>query len=119
MAKQTAKQTAKDNETDPAPACDRDALTDDERAESSRLLEQLGAAVAEPRELDDGYAFRIDEARLPFAGVARWADLERRCCPFFRIAIEIEPAGALWLRLTGGKEVKPFLAAELAAMRTR
>jgi len=39
---------------------------------------------------------------------------ERLCCPFFGLAVEIEPEGGpLWLRLTGRDGVKPFIKAEI------
>jgi hypothetical protein len=44
----------------------------------------------------------------------RWIDLERRCCPFLRFVVEIEPDhGPTWLRLTGGPGVKDFPRAEV------
>jgi hypothetical protein len=41
--------------------------------------------------------------------------LERRCCPFLRIGIAMEPEEeTIRLGLRGGEDVKRFLEAELA-----
>src|SRR5262245_15337127 len=95
----------------PAPriACNPSALTRDERVESQKLQGQLLAAVTHTDELPDGYALRLDEAKLPLASLSRWVDLERRCCPFFHFAIELVPNTPPQLRLTGGDGVKDFL----------
>lgn len=96
----------------PALACDMRAMTKDQRAEHARLARELFAAVQERRELPNGYAFRLAAER--WLDTARWADLERRCCPFF--AFELSAAadgGALWLRVTGAPGVKAFMKEEL------
>ena len=93
-------------------ACDMRAMTKEQRTEHAQLARELFAAVKEQRELKDGYAFRLPAER--WLDTARWADLERRCCPFF--AFELTSArdgGALWLRVTGKPGVKAFMRAEL------
>jgi hypothetical protein len=96
----------------PGFACDMRALTTAQRAEHAQLARDLVAAVKARRELPNGYAFRFAADRwLP---TARWAELERRCCPFF--AFELASAadgGAVWLRITGRPGVKGFLKSEL------
>ena len=95
-------------------ACNLNGLTTAERTEAHQLLEQLGGAIVRVDERPRGYAFRIEEKRLSIASLARWVDLERRCCPFFHFAIEIVPdGGGTWLELTGADGVKDFIAAEL------
>jgi hypothetical protein len=43
-----------------------------------------------------------------------WVALERRCCPFFGFAIEVEPdGGPIWLSLTGDEGVKDFIRLEI------
>jgi hypothetical protein len=97
-----------------APACNLGALSAAEREESQRLRQSLGAAVTGMEELPDGFAFGLDAKKLPPASLFRWVDLERRCCPFFRFAIEIAPdTASTSLRLTGGAEVKDFIRSEL------
>jgi hypothetical protein len=98
------------------PACKLDALTAAERKESLELRKALLAAVSESKELPDGFAVRIDTARLPFAALSRWVDLERRCCPFFHFQVDVAPDhGPLWLRLTGAEGVKELIQRSLAS----
>ena len=91
--------------------CMLDALTRAERARSAALLGELRAAMIERAEIADGWAFRLrDGASLP--GVAEWIALERRCCHFFRFALEVDgESGPVWLRLTGDG-VKELLAGQ-------
>jgi hypothetical protein len=100
--------------TAPKLACNLRGLSSVERVESQQLLRTLGTAVAGIEELPNGYALRLDPAKLPPTGLFRWVDLERRCCPFFHFAIEISPGSdAVSLRLTGGAEVKEFIRSKL------
>ncbi len=93
-------------------ACDMTALTPDERDRRQTLAAQLHAATQEMRERRDGYAFRYPAALLLTA--AGFVALERRCCPFFRFALDVESDnGPLWLAITGQEDVKAFIAAEL------
>jgi hypothetical protein len=114
--------SSKENETpaepaEPPVACNPSGLTTAERAESKLLLEQLGGAIAQLDELPTGFSFRLDEARLPFASLSRWVDLERRCCPFFHFEIAVLPDnGGTFLRLTGGAAVKEMIRAELGSL---
>lgn len=93
-------------------ACDMRALTKEQRTEHAGLARELVASVRERHELPNGYAFRFAADRwLP---TARWAELERRCCPFF--AFELSSAadgGDVWLKITGKPGAKPFLESEL------
>ena len=93
-------------------SCDMRAMTKEQRAEHAQLAHAVFAAVNERRELPNGYAFRFAAER--WLDAARWADLERRCCPFF--AFELAAAadgGAMWLRVTGKQGAKEFMKAEL------
>ncbi len=86
-------------------ACTLAALTADERARRQALTDQLAAAREEVRDEEDGYTFRYQAALLPVA--AAFVALERRCCPFFRFTLTLDPAdGPLWLRITGGEGAK-------------
>ena len=92
-------------------ACRLDAFDAGERARHDELVLVLQKSVREVRELPDGYAFRLPgDARL-LAEIGEWVALERRCCPFLDFDLrwsrsETDP----WLRLTGAKGVKGFLA---------
>ena len=97
-------------ETAPPIACNLKALT----AEQRRQLDQLGGAaitaIAESRELKDGYAFRIDPAKASIVDVARWLDIWRRCCPFYEFQIDFHAADAsIWLAVKGRPGVKEYI----------
>ena len=84
-----------------------------ERQHHKELGDKLNAARVEVRELADGYAFRLASGAISLLELADWADAERRCCPFFAIAIETERGnGPTWLRITGRVGVKQFIRAE-------
>jgi len=92
-------------------ACNLDAMTPVQRAEHAQLANELFAAALEKRELPAGYALRLPGAS--WSDAARWAALERRCCPFF--AFELSAAangGPLWLRITGGPGAREFMREE-------
>ncbi|HVP28491.1 MAG TPA: hypothetical protein VMW35_04940 [Myxococcota bacterium] len=95
----------------PAIACDLDALGIEGRARRASLAAALGAATEEVRELPDGYAMRLDGSDARAREALDWLLLERACCPFLRLEIDLEPAaGPLWLRFRGAPAVKEFLA---------
>jgi len=98
---------------EPRPiACNLNAMTASERTRHDELAHALWKSVLERHELANGYAFRVPAAQL--VPTAEWVALERKCCPFFAFAItQAEDEGAVWLRITGGKGVKEFIAAEL------
>lgn len=96
--------------TDPPIACNLKALTLEQR----KQLEQRGgsviAAITSSRELNDGYAFRVDPERASLMDVARWLDLWRRCCPFYEFQIDFHAADAtVWLTVKGRPGVKQFI----------
>jgi hypothetical protein len=89
-------------------SCDLQAMTGAERVQHAALGAELFAAVEERKELANGYALRLPAGR--WLDTARWAELERKCCPFF--AFELDAAaghGPLWLKITGGPGVKAFM----------
>ena len=95
----------------PFLSCTLSALTDKDRRHHGELLGRLRTAITERRELADGYAFNLG-AKFPLADLAEWISLERRCCPFFGFTVEANPGqDDLWLRLTGGGDVKAFIRA--------
>ncbi len=84
---------------------------------AARLIE-LGAVLrgraAEVAPLADGYAFRYAADDAPLAELARLIDLERRCCPFLRFQLTVEPGGGpVSLALTGPNGTREMLEAEL------
>jgi hypothetical protein len=103
-------------------ACDLTALTPDEREHHIAHSAELFGAVPEGRELTDGFALRAPDGPDTLATLVNVADfiaLDRRCCPFFRFAVVVEPyGGPIWLHITGEPGIKPVLAAELGGLLT-
>jgi hypothetical protein len=102
-----------DHTTAAAPwACDMAALTVAERVQRQTLADQLAAVTEEVHEVAGGYAFRYQAALLPV--IAAFVALERRCCPFLRFTLDVEPAdGPLWLSITGPEGVTDLIPAAL------
>src|SRR5215469_10816582 len=107
--------------TDPPIACNLKALTPQQRKQLQQIGEHVISAMTASRDLNDGYAFRIDPAKASLMDVTRWLDLWRRCCPFYEFRIDFHAADAtIWLSVEGRLGVKeyipidsPLLAAKL------
>jgi hypothetical protein len=97
-------------------ACNRKALTHDAWQRHDDLTRTLFSAVAERRELDDGYAFRLDSSKVSVAGLGEWIANEHRCCPFLRFRMDVNETGGVWLTLSGGHGVKAFIEAALRSL---
>ncbi len=94
-------------------ACDLTAMTPEQRARHHALALLLRPAVVEFEELADGYAARFPMEAATVLLLAEFVTLERRCCPVFTLAVEVErEGGPLRLRITGRDGVKPFIRAE-------
>jgi len=97
-------------------ACNWSALTAEQQERQRALYRQLRADVGEVLELKDGYAFRHSPDRKVLLALAEFVANERLCCPFFEFAVTVERAGGpVWLRMTGGREGKRVLEAEMGA----
>ena len=95
-------------------ACNPTALDAEQRERKRLLQQQLRADVWEIRELPDGYAFRHSSESSMCLVVAEFIALERLCCPFLDFGFDVErDGGPLWFRMTGGKEAKRVLQANL------
>jgi hypothetical protein len=91
-------------------ACNLQAFHTEEHQRYTALTKRLRSAVADERELDDGYAFRIAVERLPPMEITEWIGLEQRCCPFFEFELRFEAdGGPVWLHLMGRPGVKEFI----------
>jgi hypothetical protein len=76
---------------------------------------EVVSAVAETRELADGYALRFPGEAEWLATLAEFIRFERACCPFLRFELHAEQQdGPLWLRLRGPAGTKAFVAELLA-----
>jgi hypothetical protein len=92
------------------------SLTDSELQQRRRdVVQRVRTAVAEIRELEDGFAYRfsLDSDRL--LELARLIELERRCCPFLRFRVMVEPGdSSACLEMSGPEGTKEFLDATFA-----
>jgi hypothetical protein len=94
--------------------CNVSALSPAERARHNENTARLKSVRLETRELQNGLRFRIAAEQMDLSTLGDWVALERRCCPFFHFAIEVEPDdGAVWLSLTGDEGVKDFIRLEI------
>jgi hypothetical protein len=97
-------------------ACDPSAIADTDRELWVDVAKRVYAAVQEVSELPDGYAFRLPAESALITTLAQHVDFERRCCPFVRFSIEVEPEhGPMWLRVTGGEAARAFFRSVLAS----
>jgi len=84
------------------------------RERESTTLATLRAHVRHVEARPDGYALDLatsDEAIIAATALIR---LERRCCPFLKFALTVEPGnGLVQLALTGAPGTREFLAAWL------
>ena len=107
-------QTATVGSTEPLRGCNLNAFSVDERFQHRTLTEELRLAIAEKRELDDGFAFRISSSRFPPSRIVEWITLEQRCCPFLAFELRFEAdQGPVWLHLGGGAGAKNSIRHEL------
>lgn len=97
-------------------ACDLGAIAPGEREDHLTNAEAVLSGVEEIRETGDGYAFRLPAEPDVLARVVRFIAYERRCCPFFRFSLTVEPTQAdAWLELSGGSGVRAYLRTDLVS----
>lgn len=96
----------------PVFACAASAFTPNDRARHTELVHMLHTGALE--ELPNGFAFAFPVTAIRAAELTEFMLLERQCCPFLTLQVEVAPeAGPLRLRLTGADGVKSFLVHEL------
>jgi hypothetical protein len=93
-------------------ACNMKVFQPQERKQHEKLSHEIVSAVTGHREVDSGYAFQLDPARVALPDLARWVSGERKCCPFFDFQINLENGDRLSLTLTGRDGVKAFIREE-------
>ena len=92
--------------------CDRSALTPSQLKRKVELGHALRSSIRLTRELPDGFAFELGSG-VTLRDAAEWAGMERLCCPFFDIGLQLtRDKGPTLLRLTGKAGVKQFIHAE-------
>jgi hypothetical protein len=98
--------------------CNIKTLSVAEREHKKEIGERMAASRVEAAELPNGYAFRFRPGGVSLVELADWVESERRCCPFFDLAIEAErEGGPVWLKITGREGVKQFITAELKSLK--
>ena len=91
-------------------ACNLDALTADECVRRAALAHRLRVTTQEVVETEMGYTIRLPDELSAYHEAFELALLERRCCPFLRLEMTLEPgSGPVWLTLEGRPGVKAFL----------
>lgn len=96
-------------------ACDMSALTPEQRVRYDELVRIIRPQVIEFREMAAGYAARLPSEPEVVLRAAEFITLERLCCPFFNLAVEVENnRGPLWLNISGPEGIKPFIRAEFS-----
>ena len=94
-------------------ACDMNSMSAAERERHGVLVRKMLGAGLERREVDSGYAFRLDGNRIALAEAAEWVSLESKCCPFFDFRIDLaREGGPIWLTVAGRPGAKEFIRAE-------
>jgi len=102
---------------DPSIACDMCAFTPDERARYSGLRERLMTQVIATESTSTGVRWQLEKT-VVLPELVAWMALERRCCPFLRLGLQLPADGTVWVDAGGGPGVKDFLAAEFKRART-
>jgi hypothetical protein len=86
----------------------------EQRARYRDVTQQMRAATPVIEELADGYALRFGMDSSLCLVVAEFITLERLCCPFLDLMLEVaREGGPMQLKLTGSEGVKQFLRMEL------
>lgn len=97
-------------------ACDLTAIDKTERPLHKQNGESVFEAVLQVEERSNGYAFRLPAETGIIERAGAFVARERLCCPFFHFALEVTPGhGPVWLKLTGSKDVKQFVAHNVMA----
>ena len=95
-------------------ACDLSALSPAQRDRHEQVAHQIFTLKQSVRELPDSFALQYADEPATYLLIAEFISLEHRCCPFFRLALEVEPEQqAIWLKIGGSVEIKEFARAEM------
>jgi hypothetical protein len=97
--------------------CNIKALSAAEMVHKKLIGEKMAASQVETMELPNGYAYRYRPGGVSLVELADWVESERRCCPFFDMALETErEGGPVWLKITGRQGVKEFIRGEFKGL---
>jgi hypothetical protein len=96
-------------------ACDRGALSPQQRQAHEKLTARLFRSSQAVRELPNGLGLRFSNDPSVLKQIVSFIANEQRCCPFLEFDVRVEPRKErLQLSLTGGRHVKSFLRLEFA-----
>jgi hypothetical protein len=90
------------------------------RERRAPLREELASTPVETSELPEGYAIRFAPRPTLLERLARFIELERRCCPFMTFTLEVRADHGpvtLTLTLTGPTGTREFLRTEIESLR--
>lgn len=88
---------------------------DDLAARREALLPHLGRLATSSAEIPGGRRLSFEASSETLETIARTVDAERRCCPFLRFTLAVEPDGGPFvLDVTGPEGTKEFLRDLLA-----
>lgn len=93
--------------------CDLSAIPPDDRPHYRDLRLQLRAAHVLSEAINDGYAVRLNEARISMDDVSSWIRFESLCCPWLSLrAKRVEP-GTLEIQMEAPDRPTDVLRMEL------
>ncbi len=103
--------------TDRNLVCDLSVFTPEEREKHLADSQALFGMALDVRDLPDGYAVRLPTSTESLSKMVEFIEYDRLCCPFIRFGIEVEPdEGPMWLRLSGGEDIKAGLVDDLTRL---
>ncbi|HVX00137.1 MAG TPA: hypothetical protein VHA52_06870 [Candidatus Babeliaceae bacterium] len=77
------------------------------------VIASIKKLVIEKKELPNGYSYKLDGSDNNINLLTDFIKTERQCCNFFNFSINVNNDQFAWLKITGNKGVKNFIASEL------
>lgn len=100
------------DKTDTALVCK--LTTKELQLRKETVLESLRKQVMEKKELPNGFSYKFDNTDKMLDELTEFIKTERQCCDFFDFGLSIvSDENTIWLSLTGPKNAKNFIKAEL------
>ena len=92
-------------------ACDMSALSAAERERYTALRNKLLAAIRNVASTATAFRLTLNDS-ISVTDAAEWMTLERRCCPFLDLGIELDRQGSMRVTIGGDENIMAFLAEE-------
>ena len=77
------------------------------------VIASIKKLIKEKKELSNGYSYRFEGSDNNINLLTDFIKTERQCCNFFNFSIDVNNDQSAWLKITGNKGVKDFIASEL------